>query len=366
MLLMSLLRLSGIVILLVFLMITIVVGVNRGALVGILPGVVGLLGLWMAIAGDKGMARRRAEKERALRHEAEAFRDASLTTGLRWLRWLGMTVLLGGLTYFTVMIGLAATWRDGAHGAFVLMLGLSLVLAVGLAGLLIQGWQVMQAGYLLHLDFSGFAHSALPVIPWRDVRGIDLKEETYRGGKNWYLVLAVDKAAWERLRPAVWERFVRWMAPRVDAQHPILTLHCNWASVPAATLLEASKKIADSAGAPRIKSWHQFEPIEAAMAREALATEAKQADERVTQLLLKMQRLAKSSAVSADEVQALDAQVQQAMNEASRARETQFSQYQTSLETSLKKFRQSLRGLYLGVGFVVVAIVVKIAYAWMK
>ena len=366
MLLMSLLRLSGIVILLVFLMVTIVVGVNRGVLAGILPGMIVLLGLWMAFAGDKGMARRKTEKEQAQKREAEAFRDVSLTAGLRWFRWLLWVILLAGLAYFSVFIGVVETWGAGKYVPFAVMFFLGLLMVTGLTGLLVLGWQVVRAGQFLHLEYSGFAHAALPVIPWRDVQGVDLKEEEIKGVKNWYLVLALSRDAWERLRSAGWRRFVYWMAPRVDAQRPILSVHCNWTSVPAATLLEATKRIADSAGAPRIKSWHQYESIEVAMRREALGNEAQWADEQVTQLLLKLQRLSKSSAVSADEVKLLDAQIQQAMNEASRARETQFSNIKTSMESSLNKYKRSLRGLSLGLGVVAVVIAVQIVYAWMK
>lgn len=366
MLLMSLLRLSGILVLLVFLMITIVVGVNRGILAGILPGSVVLLGLWMAFAGDKGMGRRKAEKEQAQKHEARAFRDASLVAGLRWFRWILWVALLAGLIYFFVFIGVMETWGAGKYLPFAVMLFLGALLVMGLSGLLALGWQVARARHFLHLDYSGFAHAALPTISWRDVYGVDLKEEEIKGVKNWYLVLALSRSAWDRLRPAGWRRWVYWMAPRVDAKRPILTMHCNWTFVPAATLLEASRRIADSAGAPRVKSWHQYESIEAAMEREALADEARLADERVTQLLLKMQRLSKSSAVSADEVKVLDMQLQQAMNEANHARETQFAQLKTGLESGLKKFKQSVRGLYLGLGFVAVVIAVKIVYAWMK
>lgn len=366
MLLMSLLRLSGIVILLVCLMAAIVVGVNRGVLAGILPGMIALLGLWMAFAGDKGMARRKTEKEQAQKREAKAFREADLMAGLRWFRWLLWVTLLVGLTYFLVFIGVVETWGDGKYVPFAVMFFLGLLMVAGLTGLLALGWQAGRAGHFLRLEYSGFAHAALPVIPWRDVHGVDLKEEEIKGVKNWYLVLALSRDAWERLRSAGWRRFVYWMAPRVDAQRPILTVHCNWTAIPAVTLMEATKRIADSAGAPRVKSWHQYEPIEVAMKREAMGDEAQRADERVTQLLLKMERLSKSSAVSADDVKALDLQLQQAMNEAGRAREAQFLDLKASMESNLKKFKRSLRGLYLGLGFVAVAIAVKIAYAWMK
>lgn len=366
MLLMSLLRLSGIVILLVGLMVTIVVGVNRGVLAGILPGMIVLLGLWMAFAGDKGMARRKTEKEEAQKREAEAFRANTLTAGLRWIRWLLCVILLAGLTYFSVFLGAVETWGAGKYVPFSVMLFLGLLAVTGLAGLLALGWQAARAGHFLHLEYSGFAHAALPVIPWRDVHGVDLKEAHANSIKNWYLVLALSRDAWERLHSAGWRRFVYWMTPRVDAQRPILTVHCNWTPVPATTLLEATKRIADSAGAPRVKSWNQYEPIEVAMKREAMADEVQRADERMTQLLLKMQRLSKSSAVSADEVKALDLQLQQAMNEAGRAREAQFSDLKASMESNLKKFKRSLRGLYLGLGFVAVAIAVKVAYAWIK
>ncbi len=366
MLLMSLLRISGIVILLISTLATIMVGVNRGTAAAVLPGLVVVLGLWMAFAGDKGMARLKLEKEQALKRAAATFSEASLTAGLRWMRWAGMTILLGGLTFFTSVIGLAATSRNGDYTAMVLLSGLSLLLAVGLAGLLILGLQALRAGHLLHLDFSGFSHAALPLIPWRDVQGVDLKDEEIKGVKNWYLVLALSRNAWETLRPAGWKRFVYWMTPRLDAKRTTLTMHCNWTPIPAVTLMEATKRIADSAGAPRVKSWHQYEPIEVAMKREALGDEAQRADERMTQLLLKMERLSKSSAVSDDEVKALDLQLQQAMNEAGRAREAQFLDLKESMESNLKKFKRSLRGLYLGLGFLAVAIAVKIAYAWMK
>lgn len=366
MLLMSLLRFSGVVILLVFLMVTIVVGVNHGVVAGALPGLVVLLGLWMAVAGDKGMAHRKAEEEQAQKREALAFREPCLTAGLRWFRWLLWVLLLAGLTYFSVFIGVVETWGAGKYLPFALMSFLGLLMTTGLTGLLTLGLQAVRAGHLLRLDNSGFAHAALPVISWRDVYGVDLKEEQIKGVKNWYLVLALSRNAWESLRPPGLRRFYYWMAPRVDAQRPVLAMHCNWISVPAPILLEAAKRIADSAGAPRVKSWSQFESIEAAMHRETLGDEAQRADERVSQLLLKLQRMSKSSAVSAEEIKALDVQMQQAMNEAGRAREAQFSQIKMNLESGLSKFKRSLRGLYLGLGLVGALIVAKLVHAWMK
>jgi hypothetical protein len=283
---MSLLRFSGIVILLGFVFATVVVVEDRGILAGILPGTGVLLGLWMAVAGDDGIERQWTKKKRAqereARREAEVSRGVSVTAGLRWILWLRVVLLGAGLTSIFVFLGLV-TWSAGGYERFVFLFAGLCGMAI-LIKVLALGWQAARDDYLLRLDSSGFAHVAMPVIPWRDVLGVDIDEVPRRSygltigrQRAEHLALALRRDAFKRMRLEGWRRFVYHTTLTIDASRQLLLVPCHWTSVPAATLLEATKRIGDSAGAPRIKSWRCFLPIEEAMRLEEWRDKAGQA-----------------------------------------------------------------------------------------
>jgi len=253
----------------------------------LLPSLVGApLAFWIAWSCSTFLAE--AEKDERKRLEAEprpvAAPSGELVLGMRWVKWLLGTLLFGGLGTFGVLVVLVAGRAMNLYGALAGMFCAGVLLPSTLF-LLATAYEALRLGGLARLDAQGFRHALLPMVPWTQVRGVDLELQVpLKGPRHWNLVLAVAPAFARTLRVPRWWRVVGPGAPRLDGEGR-LTVPLAYARGKPQVLAGMAMSVADRWGAPRIGGWRAWQDPDWAAERNASRVSSVEATRTVERLI---------------------------------------------------------------------------------
>lgn len=337
----SLLRLGGVVGLLIALFFAIVQTAQKNIPIAVVAWLLVAAGLWVAVLGDKGIDRMKAEALKAKADAAQQFSAHHLEVGPKWVRllvgcafFLAIAFVAGNLVFFKKQVAITLSAAVMAIGV-VSLVGIS-VRFVRLTLLAISH------GYLVKFGPTGLAVAGRGEIPWSAVRGVDLRVDEVKGIAQYTLVLALEQAF--ILGGGSLRNVLLFFAGAVAMEHGKNTLNipCNLLDIEPRVMAQAAKVIGDRYGARRLRNWRYTQPIEAAIQEEAIAEQAKEADERLQHLLDQMKRMDKATEPDAEKLRKLDHEVARAFGESQTAMTARVKLFEAEAKRLQKQSRTAL------------------------
>lgn len=302
-------------------------------------GAVATGGFLFMLFCHRALNRRKAAKEAAIQAEGENFRGGDLTVGFRWLRG---AVLFFFMSLFAVgsAWAMVAMWGKGQPLIVFATALLAALLGMGALSFLLTMFAASRAGHLLRMDALGFAHCALPVIAWRDIRGIHLQTREHKGNKYHDLLIALDRAAFDALRPSALRRWLHWTAPRFHSRTHIVAIGCNAMDKDPVFVGKAATAIADRAGSRRVKHWFFPEPIEVAIERHEAELRADEALQELERLPARAKRAAEADDVA--DMEAINARMKTLTQDMDKAQQLRLAALEAHAGRARKAARQMM------------------------
>lgn len=326
---------------------------------------VGAGGLYFAVLSENAIDRRKRRVEKKAAQAAVAFNASSLMVPFRWFRW---ACLLAVICLMLWGFGFLAKvcWLDGKFAPAALLAGLAGLLLVYTCSLLACAYPALRSGGALRVDSAGLMYSGLPVIAWNHVLGVDLSQIEDKGKKRSVLMLALDSARFEQLRPAHVAGALHWAGPQFRSKSRLLEIGCDFLKEKPELVLRAVQVIADKAGAPRVKGWHHFEGIDAALQREQAAESRRESSRKTELLLAELQKMSGAETVDKKRLAEIDRQMQvefERMSSASDAQVKNAKRHMEAMDERLKPLKWMYRGMVFVLFVVISGAVAKIVFA---
>ena len=359
----SLARLIGIVVVLFATMVLVVQLGNRnwiGAGVGLL---LLLASLWLAFWGDHRLRRRVSERDAQHQRDGEAFAGFELNVGLRWLKWCVLALILGGLTALVWGWMLPDLWHSGLRVKAVLMGAFGVLVLLGVMGVLWLGAQAWRGDGLFRIDPLGLQIASWPLLPWRQLQGVDLQEINSRGGKQWQLVLAPDASFHAQIPPRWWVIGVQWPLVRWAPKQGLLRVPLAFLDENPHTVLQAVRHVGARQGAPLVEGWRHSQPIAEAREYRRRQREAEEASRAVDMSLEELRRLGNEPTTDPTRLATLDKRIAAEFERMRSTSEAQLAPLKAEGDRLRRQARSAVRGLWIAFGLVMVWVIVKIVFA---
>lgn len=355
----SLLRIVGVVWVLVALLFAIIQTAQKNIPIAVLAWLLVAAGLWVAVLGDKGIDRVKAETLKAKAEAAQQFSGHLLEIGPKWV-WL----LLGDVLIPLIVFSLG-TWASAKmQAASLWLVAVTVIGVVSLVGIWVRLMRLtllaLSHGSLVKFDPMGLHIAGRGCIPWTAVRGIDLRADVVRSTTHHTLVLALDHAFIMGGGPV--RNIFRFFggAIAIEPGKDILNIPCALLRVDPLVMVQAARVIGDRHGAKRLKNWHYTQPIEIALQEEVAAARVREADGRLQHLLDQMQRMDKAGEPDADKLKKLDQEVAAAFGESQAALAARVQLFEVEGKRLKKQARTAMWGVVAGVIFGLGAILMKV------
>lgn len=320
-------------------------------------------GLWLAFWGDHRL--RASQAQRALRRqqEGESFQGLELDLSLRWFKWGFLTMVLAGLVLLAWRWMLPDLWASGLQVKAVVGGAISVPFALLVPGLLSTGLRALTGQPLLHIGPLGLQMHAWPVLPWKHLQGVDLREIEIKGQKQWSLILATDEA-YRRSLPSRWSAlFWQWPIARLQRNQGLIEVALGFLDQNPHTVAHAIRQIGARQGAPLVEGWRHFQPI--AEAREARLAEraADEASRAVDFSLEELRRLGTQPTADPVRIAALNTRISGELERMTAASEARLVHLKKEGERLQRHARTALRGLWIVFGLVMTWVAVRIVLA---
>jgi hypothetical protein len=304
-------------------------------------------GLCWAIFSEKAIDRRKRNAEKEASQAALGFSGSSLTVPFRWLRWTciftAVFLILWGAGFLA-----KESWQSGKLVPTAFLVGLGVLVFAHMCSLLACAYAAWRSGGALKVDLTGFMFSGLPAIAWKHVRGVDLKQFEVKGRKKSVLMLALEPAMFDQLKPARVPGALHWTGPQWKAKSRLLEIGCDFLKEDPELVARAVQVVADKAGAPRAQGWHHFEGIDVALEREQAAGLRREADRKTSLLLAELQKMDRAGAMDEKRLAEIDRQLQvefERMSSATDAQVEAFKHKRDVMDERLKPLKWFYRGM---------------------
>lgn len=296
-----LIRLLGIVVLLGAILPAVIMMANGRWLLAVAAWVVVATGLYIAVVGDRGIERCKADAAQMKKNASLNFNDSSSTLKLRWIRALLSVLLLTAFGVLGLMVSLATISKGNYVVAFV-SLCVGLLFACVSGSTLLTAYIAYRDGFLVRMDLLGIALWGQEPISWRLIEGIDLKEVEVKDRKNYQLILAIKSEYFLSIQPANKLAWMHWTAPRSFPSSRTLVVPCAMLNADPHVVMQAAKVIADRFGSNRIKDWIHAVPIDEAVALQTARAEIESSDREAQRLLARLNVLGERADANPQEV----------------------------------------------------------------
>ena len=355
MLAMALLRILGVLIFLPAAVLLLIGGRMAWSWVG-LSLLACAVGIGLAMAGDRGLKKRRQAKVDALRSDAAVtgFSAGALTVGFRWLAWAG----LSGVALAFVAIAIAVAIPGVSSGKFGILIVCGVVGTVFLllfVAALLQPIAVARAGYLMHMDMRGFQHAALPLIAWKHVIGIDHRQIKVNNQTQHILAFGILQPFADELAPSASWSFSTLSAPKLKRATGVLEVPLRLAAMSPEAVVAAARAICDRTNPNRLRDWSSYEDVSVAVSRRAAQAEHDQETREVDALLARINAMSAAEANDPTTIARIEVEMKRLTDAQLQAMDQGLAAHRTVLDKKSKEVQQ--------VKWVVILLFV-IALAW--
>ena len=294
------------------------------------------LGLYIAVLGDRGIARRKASAAERRQLEAQAFRGLELTVGLRWVFSAFVLGTIGLLDWFALIAVPTIYSRKGILAA-LLFAALGTVLLVGLLSLLRTMWSAARDGLLVQMDSLGLTLWGRPFIAWSLVEGIDLEEVEVKGRTQHRLVLALHRSHFSSAKFARFIDWLHWTAPRCNVSSRTLTVPCALLDVDPHLMTQAAKVLADRFGSCRVIDWTRHIHIDKAIASKDRLAAMENVNRDVDKLVARLSLLDSNTPTAAAEISKVEEKLQSTLLQGKELSDAHMRAYQSQVEEMSSK-----------------------------
>ena len=355
-----LIRLLGIVALLGAILPAVILMANGRWLLAVVAWAVVAMGLYIAVVGDRGIVRCKADAAQMKKHAALNFNDSSLILELRWTRTLFSVLLLSALGAVGLITSLAFIAKGNYIVAFV-SLCVGLLFACVLGSTLVTAFVAYRDGFLVRMDLMGIALWGQAPISWRLIEGIDLKEVEVKDRKNYQLILAIKSEYFLSAQPVNQLAWMHWTAPRSFPSSRKLVVPCAMLNAEPHVVMQAAKVIADRFGSNRIKDWIHAVPIDEAVALQTARAEIESSDREAQRLLARLNVLGARTDANPQEVMDLTRKLELSLQRTSALGSAQLDVIQSQtirMNAQFVKLKWAVVMIFtLGMGVIVLKIV---------
>ena len=320
-------------------------------------------GLSLAFWGDHRMDRAKQQREMRQQREGEAYQGFELDVGLRWFKWVALTLILGGVATLLLWWMVPNFWWAGQHGMALAIGVLGLLVGASFLGLLSLGLQASQRKPLVHIGPLGIQVWSLPLLPWSQVQGADLQEITIKGQTQWLLMLAIDPAYAASL-PQRWRLVCSlWPMVRRSPQKNVIGVAHTFLNENPHTVLQAVRTIGKRQGASLVEGWRHFQTIEEAREARRLQLDAEEAMRDVDRSLDELRRMSAGADLDPARLAAMNKRVSAELERMQSTSSTSLAHLKTRSDKNLRQLRSAMRGLWIAFGLFMVWVIVRIVLA---
>lgn len=324
--------------------------------IGGITGLVAACGLGLSLYSEKKIKLTRSLRAKAIRQEVAVFNESSLIVPFRWVRWIVSVVFLCSVGLLLGVVSLHA-WYSGKL-MMTLFLGMGFLAMVScLVNFVVSAKAALQSGFALKADPFGLALAGLPVIGWRDIRGVDLRVSEVNGQKQSILVFALDTVLWNSIK----QRLLPWpFRGQTILKGGRMELPCFFLAKPGELLLQAIHSVADRYGARRVKDWKYFLSIDDALKHEEIREQIQEADLKTAVLFEQLKKMSDSNSVDEKKVAEIDHQLQVQFQKMSSASTVQMESFKTLGASHLQMAKWFVWGMYVLLALVIGGAILKV------
>jgi hypothetical protein len=354
-----LMRLFGISLILGFLIATVKTAGDGRWEFAILSCVCVALGLYVAVLGDKGISRRKAEAAIKRKQAALNFNGMEFSAGLRWIRAIFFMALSSSLGAFALLASVTCFLQ----GKFLVALFLAVsdvILGISALSFLVTAYVAYRDKCLVRMNTLGLTLWGRSPIEWKVIDGIDLKEMEVKDQKQYHLVLAIQSEYFSTHPFSKMLTWLHWSAPRPALSSRTLAFPCTLLNTDPQLLVQAAKVIADRSGCRRVKDWSHYIPIDEAIAYRDRRSSMEGASRGVDRLMSRLQVLDTKTPSGLQEMQEIDRKLQAALKVTSEMNDANlkaFELHANQTKVRLTKVKWAIGLLFF---FVFATIVLKI------